>query len=45
MTKDFMTKMQQQFNNVVHALPDKEVEFWFARELMEPLGYQRWENL
>ncbi len=44
MTKDFMTQMQKQFNNIVHALPDEEIEFWFARELMEPLGYQRWEN-
>lgn len=44
MTKDFLTLMQQKFNYLVHALPDEEVEFWFARELMEPLGYLRWEN-
>jgi hypothetical protein len=23
---------------------DEGIEFWFARDLMEPLGYVRWEN-
>jgi DNA-damage-inducible protein D len=24
--------------------PDEDIEFWFARDIMEPLGYARWEN-
>ncbi len=44
MTRDFITKMQTRLNDMVHDVPGQDVEFWFARELMEPLGYQRWEN-
>jgi len=36
--------MQQQFDTLAHDVPGEEVEFWFARELQEPLGYARWEN-
>ncbi len=25
-------------------MPQEGIEFWFARDLMEPLGYARWEN-
>ena len=37
-------RMQQQFDTLAHDVPGEEVEFWFARELQEPLGYARWEN-
>jgi DNA-damage-inducible protein D len=44
MNSDFVQKMQNQFDKIVQAVPDEEVEFWFARDLQEPLGYARWEN-
>ena len=37
-------RMQQQFDAIAHDVPGEEVEFWFARELQEPLGYTKWEN-
>ena len=28
----------------MHVNAEADVEFWYARELMELLGYNRWEN-
>ena len=36
--------MQHQFDALIRRIPDGDVEFWFARDLMEPFGYARWEN-
>ncbi|MCB1907848.1 MAG: DNA damage-inducible protein D [Rhodocyclaceae bacterium] len=36
--------MKDQFDALSQRTPDDNVEFWFARDLMEPLGYARWEN-
>jgi DNA-damage-inducible protein D len=37
--------LQNQFNELAQQHPDEpKVEFWFARNLQEPLGYARWEN-
>jgi len=37
-------KLQHQFDALIRRIPDGDVEFWFARDLMEPFGYARWEN-
>jgi len=37
-------RMQSQFDSLAHAIPEDNVEFWFARELQDPLGYTKWEN-
>lgn len=45
MNKELIVQMQNQFDALVKSHPDAaEVEFWFARDLQEPLGYVRWEN-
>ena len=45
MKPDFIPKMQSQFDGLAQQHPDEpKVEFWFARDLQEPLGYARWEN-
>ena len=44
MEKQVIQQMQNQFDSLVQTLPDEPIEFWFARDLMEPLGYARWEN-
>lgn len=44
MDKLQIQKMQSQFDSLSHVEPDGGVEFWFARDLQEPLGYARWEN-
>jgi DNA-damage-inducible protein D len=36
--------LKQRFDDLSQTVPDDGVEFWFARDLMEPLGYARWEN-
>lgn len=36
--------LKQRFDGLSQTVPDDAVEFWFARDLMEPLGYARWEN-
>ena len=44
MDKLSVQKLHNQFDSLSHAVPDKNVEFWFARELQEPLGYAKWER-
>lgn len=36
--------MKDRFDALSQTVPEEGVEFWFARDLMEPLGYARWEN-
>ncbi len=45
MNKDLLIKMQSQFDQLAQLHPEETgLEFWFARDLQEPLGYARWEN-
>jgi DNA-damage-inducible protein D len=45
MNKELIIQMQSQFDELAKPHPDEpSVEFWFARDLQEPLGYARWEN-
>lgn len=44
MDKKTITAMKKAFDDIMHTTEDGTVEFWYARELMEFLGYDRWEN-
>ena len=44
MDKKRVESTKQQFDLIVHNHEDAKVEYWFARELMPLLGYERWEN-
>lgn len=44
MNKQLIVRMQQQFDALAQFVPDENVEFWFARDLQEPLGYSKWER-
>lgn len=44
MKSETIQRLQNQFDLLSQRIPDEDVEFWFARDLMEPLGYARWEN-
>lgn len=44
MTDAIVPQLTARFNELSQTLPDEDIEFWFARDLMEPLGYARWEN-
>ena len=36
--------LQNPFDAIRQRIPGEDVEFWFARDLQEPLGYVKWEN-
>jgi DNA-damage-inducible protein D len=44
METETLQKLKNHFDAMSQQIPDGGVEFWFARDLMEPLGYARWEN-
>jgi DNA-damage-inducible protein D len=44
MDKKRVGQIKEQFDLVIHCSVDEEIEFWYARELMPLLGYERWEN-
>jgi DNA-damage-inducible protein D len=44
MKSEIVQKMQSKFDDLAQTVPDEGIEFWFARNLQEPLGYARWEN-
>lgn len=44
MDKQTLQQLQQRLDAAVQRVPDENIEFWFARDLQEPLGYARWEN-
>lgn len=44
MKKELISQLHKQFERIVNVWPDSEVEFWFARDLQEILGYTEWRN-
>lgn len=44
MDKKRIEIIKSKFDSVVHTFDDTDIEFWYARELMGLLGYERWEN-
>ncbi|MFA5265132.1 MAG: BRO family protein [Opitutaceae bacterium] len=45
MNTEMIQRMQQSFDGLAQTIPGEPgVEFWFARDIQEPLGYVRWES-
>ena len=44
MDKKKVGQIKERFDMFVHSDEATDVEFWYARELMPLLGYERWEN-
>ena len=44
MDKRRVGQIKAQFDLVIHSDQEVGVEFWYARDLMSLLGYERWEN-
>ncbi|MGY0610646.1 DNA damage-inducible protein D [Luteimonas sp. A501] len=44
MSFEIVKRLQPQFDAMAQTIPDENIEFWYARDLQEPLGYARWEN-
>ena len=42
--KGIIQLMQSKLDGLVQGITEENIEFWFARDLMKPLGYARWEN-
>lgn len=44
MDKRKIEQIRQQYDRIIHNDENIDIEFWYARELMILLGYERWEN-
>lgn len=44
MDKSRIKIIMEQYDGVIHREEEINIEFWYARELMPLLGYERWEN-
>ncbi|MFU8849197.1 MAG: hypothetical protein ACNA77_10850 [Opitutales bacterium] len=45
MNTDHIHKMQNQLDELAQQYPDEpKIGFWFARDLQEPLGYERLDD-
>lgn len=44
MNKDLILQMKNQLDSLMQTVQEEQIEFWFARDLQELLGYARWEN-
>ncbi|HEM4277045.1 TPA: DNA damage-inducible protein D [Streptococcus suis] len=37
-------KTKEKFDSIVNQTEDEAIDYWYARDLMPLLGYERWEN-
>lgn len=44
MDKKRIEIIKKQFDDIIQSNNDPKIEYWYARELMPLLGYERWEN-
>nr|WP_297884301.1 DNA damage-inducible protein D [uncultured Blautia sp.] len=44
MDKRKIEQIRKKYDLIIHINENADVEFWYARELMSLLGYDRWEN-
>ena len=44
MDKFKIIQTKDRFDHIIHSDESAHIEFWFARDLMPLLGYERWEN-
>lgn len=44
MNKETIVDLKAGFDELVQKTQDGDLEFWYARDLMPKLGYDRWEN-
>ncbi|HDP94662.1 MAG TPA: DNA damage-inducible protein D [Candidatus Aminicenantes bacterium] len=44
MDKNTIMRLTNSFNAIVQQIPETDVEFWYARDIQETLGYTEWRN-
>lgn len=37
-------ELKEKFDSIINKEEKENVEFWYARDLQNQLGYKRWEN-
>lgn len=44
MKTELILQLKSRFDDLIKKVPESDVEFWFARDLQEQLGYIQWRN-
>ncbi len=44
MDKNTIVRLTNAFDTIVQHVSGETAEFWYARDLMEKLGYTKWQN-
>ena len=44
MDKNKIIQLKSNFDQILNAVVEENIEYWLARDLMPFLGYARWEN-
>ena len=44
MEKAKLVELKAKFDSIINKEEKENVEFWYARDLQNQLGYKRWEN-
>ncbi len=44
MNNDLIVQLQDKFNNISNIIDESSAEFWYARDLQDILGYERWDK-
>ncbi|MGT2800970.1 DNA-damage-inducible protein D [Streptococcus phage Javan290] len=44
MEQNKIQQFMQNFDHLLKIVPNTDIEYWYARDIMPILGYQRWEN-
>lgn len=44
MDRNMIIKLINSFDEISQHTPEENIEFWYARDIMPALGYDRWEN-
>jgi DNA-damage-inducible protein D len=44
MDRNMIIKLINSFDEISQHTPEETIEFWYARDIMPALGYDRWEN-
>ena len=42
--KTKLIELKEKFDSIINTEEKENIEFWYARDLQEQLGYKRWEN-
>ena len=44
MNTDKIMQLKSSFDVITQAIDNSDIEFWYARDLMDKLGYTEWRN-